>query len=80
MGRRGWVHPLARTGGFNEKKPSRNSRVKKVESLELTFEQRAALQDMENRAMLAREAVRQYTEMRRQNMEFLMNIHNPYGF
>lgn len=54
--------------------------VKQQQQQGLTFEQRAALQDMDNRAMLAQEAVRQYTEMRRQNMEFLMNIHNPYGF
>lgn len=42
----------------------------------LTFEQRAALQDMENRAMLAQEAMRQYTETRRQNMEFIMNLNS----
>lgn len=51
--------------------------VVKVEQQQgLTFEQRAALQDMENRAMLAREAVRQYNEMRRQNMEFIMNLNS----
>lgn len=48
--------------------------VKQQQQQEFTFEQRAALQDMENRAMLAREAMQQYTEMRRQNMEFIMNL------
>lgn len=41
---------------------------------QLTFEQQAALQDMQNRAMMQREMLRQYTEMRRQNMEFLTNL------
>lgn len=48
--------------------------VVRQQQQEFTFEQRAALQDMENRAMLAREAMQQYTEMRRQNMEFIMNL------
>lgn len=51
--------------------------VKAEQQQELTFEQRAVLQDMENRAMLAQEAMRQYTETRRQNMEFIMNFNSP---
>lgn len=54
--------------------------VKEEQQQGLTFEQRAALQDMDNRAMLAQEAMRQYTEMRRQNMEFLTNLNNSYGY
>lgn len=52
--------------------------VKQQQQQEFTFEQRSALQDMEDRAMLEREAMQQYTEMRRQNMEFIMNLNrNP---
>lgn len=50
--------------------------VKAEQQQGLTFEQRAALQDMDNRAMLAQEAMRQYTETRRQNMEFIMNLNS----
>lgn len=54
--------------------------VKAEQQQGLTFEQRAALQDMENRARLAQEAMRQYTEARRQNMEFFTNLNNSYGY
>lgn len=48
--------------------------VKQQQQQEFTFEQQAALQDMQNRAMLAREAIQSYTETRRQNMEFFSNM------
>lgn len=48
--------------------------VSKHQQQQLTFEQQAALQDMQNRAMMQTEMLRQYTEMRRQNMEFLTNL------
>lgn len=48
--------------------------AKEQQQQRLTFEQQAALQDMQNRAMMQREILRQYTEMRRQNMEFLTNL------
>lgn len=48
--------------------------VNQQQQQELTFEQQAALQDMQNRAMLGREAIQSYTETRRQNMEFFSNM------
>ena len=48
--------------------------IREHQQPQLTFEQQAALQDMQNRAMMQNEMLRQYTEMRRQNMEFLMNL------
>jgi hypothetical protein len=46
--------------------------VREQQQQQLTFEQQAALEDMQNRAMMQREMLRQYTEMRRQNMEFMV--------
>lgn len=48
--------------------------VREQQQQQLTFEQQAALQDMQNRAMMQREILRQYTEMRRQNMEFFSHM------